>query len=174
MHLMLAMAIVRSARGLPANNMAENAFQFNDLDKQIIRILKKDGRTSNQKIADKLGVTTSMVATRIRRMEDAKAMKIVAVSDFSAFDYNVLLPIGVDVKGRRANDVAQDIASIEEVASVQLVSGKHDIEILVTLASLEDMPNFLLNKLSQVKGVRGLDPAFAVDILKFEFDAAPI
>ena len=154
--------------------MADGGFQFNDLDKKIIRILKKDGRTSNQKIADELEVTTSMVATRIRRMEDAKAMKIVAVSDFSAFDYNVLLPIGIDVKGRQANDVARDIAEIEEVSSVQLVSGKHDIEILVTLASLSDMSDFLLNKLSQVKGVRGLDPAFAVDILKFEFDAAPI
>jgi len=154
--------------------MAENSFQFNDLDKKIIKILKKDGRTSNQKIADSLGVTTSMVATRIRRMEDAKAMKVVAVSDFSAFDYNVLLPIGVDVKGRRADVVAREIAKIEEVASVQLVTGKHDIEILVTLSSLENMSDFLLNKLSQVKGVRGLNPAFAVDILKFEFDAAPI
>jgi len=154
--------------------MAENGFKFNELDKKIIQILKKDGRTSNQKIADSLDVTTSMVATRIRRMEDAKAMKVVAVSDFSAFDYNVLLPIGVDVKGRRADDVAQDIASIDEVASVQLVTGKHDIEILVTLSSLENMSDFLLNKLSQVKGVRGLDPSFAVDILKFEFDAAPI
>jgi len=105
--------------------MAESAFQFNELDNSIIDILKKDGRTSNQKIADELGVTTSMVATRIRRMEQAKAMKVVAVSDFSAFDYNVLLPIGVDVKGRRANDVADDIAKLDEVASVQLVTGKH-------------------------------------------------
>jgi len=90
--------------------MSDNNFQFSDLDNAIIKILKKDGRTSNQKIADQLGVTTSMVTTRIRRMEQSKAMKVVAVSDFSAFDYNVLLPIGVDVKGRRANDVAADIA----------------------------------------------------------------
>ena len=71
--------------------MSETLFEFSDLDKAIIDILKKDGRTSNQKIADMLGVTTSMVATRIRRMEQAKAMKVVAVSDFSAFDYNCLL-----------------------------------------------------------------------------------
>ncbi len=154
--------------------MSDNSFEFNDLDKSIIKILKMDGRTSNQKIADELNVTTSMVATRIRRMEQAKAMKVVAVSDFSAFDYNVLLPIGVDVKGRRANDVAQDLAKLDEVASVQLVSGKHDIEILVTLASMDNMADFLLSKLSQIKGVRSLDPSFAVDIIKYDFDVAPI
>lgn len=154
--------------------MSTKPFQFSDLDIQIIEILKKDGRTSNQKIADALGVTTSMVATRIRRMEDAKAMKIVAVSDFSAFDFNVLLPIGVNVKGRRANDVAADLASLNEVASVQLVAGKHDIEILVTLPSMDDMSAFLLEKLSQVPGVRNFDPSFAVDIMKYDFDVAPI
>jgi len=154
--------------------MLDSKFQFSDLDNSIIAILKKDGRTSNQKIADELGVTMSMVATRIRRMEQAKAMKIVAVSDFSAFDYNVLLPIGVDVKGRRANDVARDIASLKEIASVQLVTGKHDIEILVTLSSMDELSDFLLSKLSQIKGVRSLDPSFAVDIIKYDFDVAPI
>jgi len=154
--------------------MPERKFQFSDLDHSIIAILKKDGRTSNQKIADELGVTTSMIATRIRRMEQAKAMKVVAVSDFSALDYNVLLPIGVDVKGRRANDVAVDIANLDEVASVQLVTGKHEIEILVTLSSMENMSDFLLSKLSQIKGVRSLDPSFAVSIIKYDFDVAPI
>ena len=154
--------------------MSAGAFEFSELDLKIIEILKKDGRTSNHKIAEDLDVTTTVVATRIRRMEKAKAMKIVAVSDFSAYNYDVLLPIGVDVKGRRANDVAEDIAKLEEVASVQLVSGKHDIEILVTLPGLEHMGDFLLEKLSQIKGVRSLDPSFAVDIIKFDFDVAPI
>jgi DNA-binding Lrp family transcriptional regulator len=154
--------------------MPEAHFEFSDLDKSIIEILKKDGRTSNQRIADMLDVTTSMVATCIRRMEAAKAMKVVAVSDFSAFNYNVLLPIGIDVKGRRANDVADDIAALKEVASVQLVSGRHDIQILVTLAGMDDISNFLLNKLSQIKGVRSLAPSIAVDIIKYDFDVAPI
>lgn len=154
--------------------MNASVFEFSDLDKSIIKILKRDGRMSNQKIADRLGVNTSMIATRIRRMEQAKAMKVVAVSDFSAFDYNVLLPIGIDVKDRRANDVARDLAGLEEVAVVQLVSGKHDIEILVTLAHMEDLSGFLLNKLSRIKGVRSLDPSITVDIIKYDFDVAPI
>ncbi len=154
--------------------MSDGSFEFSELDLKIIEILKKDGRTSNHQIAEETGVTTNVIATRIRRMEKAKAMKIVAVSDFSAYKFDVLLPIGVDVKGRRANDVAEDLAKLDEVASVQLVSGKHDIEILVTLPGLEQMGAFLLEKLSKIKGVRSLDPAIAVDIIKFDFDVAPI
>jgi len=154
--------------------MTVGAFEFSELDLKIIDILKKDGRTSNHQISEQTGVTTNVVATRIRRMEKAKAMKIVAVSDFSAYNYDVLLPIGVDVKGRRANDVAEDLAKLDEVASVQLVSGRHDIEILVTLPNLQQTGSFLLEKLSKVKGVRDLDPSFAVEIIKFDFDVAPI
>ena len=141
--------------------MIENGFEFTELDRKIIDILKHDGRTSNQKIADNLGVNTSQIASRIRKMEKANAMKIIAVSDFAALDYNVLLPIGVDVKGRPAKEVAQDLAQIDEVASVQLVCGSHEIELLVTLSDLDNLSDFLLGKLSQVKGVRSLSPSFA-------------
>ena len=154
--------------------MSETAFEFTELDLKIIDVLKQDGRTSNHHIAEQMGVTTSVVAARIRRMEKAKAMKVVAVSDFSAYNFDVLLPIGVDVKGRRADDVAADLSQLDEVASVQLASGKHDIEILVTLADLSQMGPFFLEKLSTIKGIRSLDPAIAIDIIKYDFDVAPI
>ena len=154
--------------------MSQAAFDFSELDLQIIEILKQDGRTNNQQIAEQTGVTTNVIASRIRRMEKAKAMKIVAVSDFSAYNYDVLLPIGIDVKGRRADDVANDLSRLEEVASVQLASGKHDIEILVTLRDLSQMNPFFLDKLSKIKGIRNLNPAIAIDIIKYDFDVAPI
>ena len=149
-------------------------FVLSDLDYAIIDILKQDGRTSNQAIADQLNISTSMVASRLKRLENDRAMKVVAVSDFSAFGHNILLPIGVDVKGRPARDVAEDLAKIDAVASVQLVTGRHDIEILVTLSDLSELSDFLTDALSRVKGVRSLDSAIAVDILKFDFDIAPI
>lgn len=154
--------------------MSGKEFEFSDMDASIVEILKKDGRISNQKIADALSITTSIVGTRIKRMEEAKAMKIVAVADFSALSYNYLYPIGIDVKGRMAKEVAADLAELEEIIIVQLVVGKHDIEILVALSDMKDLNEFLMLKLSKVKGVRSLDAGFAVDIVKYDFDVAPI
>ena len=39
---------------------------------------------------------------------------------------------------------------------------------------MENMSDFLLEKLSRIKGIRNLDPSFAVDIIKYDFDVAPI
>ncbi|WP_371395286.1 Lrp/AsnC family transcriptional regulator [Fretibacter rubidus] len=154
--------------------MAGTEFEFSELDVSIVEILKKDGRISNQKIADELGVTTSIIGTRIKRMEEAKAMKVVAVADFAALNYNYLFPIGIDVKGRMAKDVASDLAELKEIIIVQLVVGKHDIEILVALSDMAELGPFLMEKLSKIKGVRSLDAGFAADIVKYDFDVAPI
>ncbi|MGC6475359.1 MAG: Lrp/AsnC family transcriptional regulator [Parvibaculales bacterium] len=156
------------------SNSKTNQYEFSELDIKIIEMLKADGRASNQRIADELGVSTSIVATRIRRMENAKAMKIVAVSDFSALNHNVLLPIGVDVKGRNIEEVAEDLAAIHELSSVQICAGKHEIQVLVALEDMTAVSQILLDKISKVEGVSGLEPAIAVDIVKYKFDVAPI
>lgn len=151
----------------------KNLYDFSDLDRNIIDMLNADGRASNQRIADALGVSTSAVATRIRRMEKANAMKIVAVTDFAALNYNVLLPIGVSVKNRSVEQTAQDLAAYDEVISAQICTGRHEIRLLVALEDISSLSETLLNKLSKVEGVHSLDPSTAVDILKFKFDVAP-
>jgi len=154
--------------------MADKLYDFSDLDRQIVKILKENGRMSNPKIAEVLGVSNTMVGARIRQMEDAKAMKIVAVVDFAALGYNYLFTVGIDVKGRMAQEVADDIAVFDEVLVVQSVMGRHDLEILIAFSEMSELSDFLMSKLLQVKGIRNVESAYAVDISKFEFNVAPI
>lgn len=154
--------------------MPDNSYQMSSLDRSIIDVLKKDGRLTNPKIAETLGVSAVDVGAHIRRMEDAKAMKIVAVVDFAALGYNYLFPVGIDVRGRVARDVASDIAAFKEVLVVQLVMGKNDIEVLIALSDMSDLSDFLMTKLLKVRGVRDVEAALAVDIHKYEFEVAPV
>ena len=78
-------------------------------------------------------------------------MKIVAVSDFTALNYNILLPIGVSVKNRCVEQTAEDLAAYEEVVSAQICTGRHEIGLLVALEDISSFENMLLNKLSMVK-----------------------
>lgn len=157
-----------------AANLAARVLSFDATDVSIIRELRANGRANNQQIAEKLGLTATTVSTRIRRMEDANQLRVVAVSDFSAHGFNVLLRISVEVDGRPASEVAQDLAVLPEVVAAHMVTGRYDIDMLVALHDFDNLSDFLLDNLSGVRGIRTLTPAIVVDIIKYQFDVAPI
>jgi len=92
-------------------------------------------------------------------------MRVVAVSDLEAAGFGMLLAVGVEVEGRPATAVADDLAGIAEVFSVSVVIGTHDIEILIVARDLEQLDE-LLGRLARVVGVRRLLPSLAVNVLK--------
>lgn len=151
-----------------------NGFVIDDIDQSIIAELRLDGRATNQQIANKLGLTAATVSTRIKRMEDADKLRVVAVSDFSAHGYNLLMQVAVEVDGRPAAEVAGELAELPEVFAVHLVTGRYDIDMLVALRDYDELSELMLNRLAGVSGIRSMLPAIAVDILKYKFDVAPI
>jgi Lrp/AsnC family transcriptional regulator, leucine-responsive regulatory protein len=149
-------------------------FTFDEIDSNIVDQLRLNGRATNQQIAERLGLTATTVSSRIRRMEDANQLRVVAVSDFSAHGYNVLMEVAIEVDGRRASEVAEELAQFPEVFACHLVTGRYDIDMLVVLHDFDELSGLLLDKFSQVGGIRSMTPSIAVDIIKYQFDVAPI
>lgn len=149
-------------------------FTIDDIDRNIVTQLRINGRATNQQIADNLDLTAATVSTRIRRMEDADKLRVVAVSDFAAHGYNVLMEIAIEVDGRPASEVAAELAEFSEVFAAHLVTGRYDIDLLVVLHDFDELPALLLEKFAKVRGIRSMTPAIAVDVIKYKFDVAPI
>ncbi len=147
---------------------------LDDLDLRIIEMLRSNGRGSNQEIAEKLSVTAATISSRLKRMEEARVMRVVAVTDFAAHGYNVLIAIGVKVQGRKVADVARDLALLPEVLSVNMMHGSHDLELLVALHDFAEINVFLTDHVAEIEGIAALSPGIAADILKFEFNVAPL
>lgn len=150
-----------------------DSYELDELDLKIIAALKADGRATNQNIARSLKIAPATVSARIRRLEELNAMRVVAVTDFSALGLDVLLAVGIEVQGRAAEDVAEELAKLPEVFAVHLVTGARDIEILVALRDFAELQPFLLQDVARVRGIRSLTAGIAVDIVKFEFDRTP-
>jgi Lrp/AsnC family leucine-responsive transcriptional regulator len=144
------------------------------IDKGIIDILTVNGRASNQEIAARLSVTPATVASRLNRMEEQQIMKVVAVTDFAAHGYKILIAIGVIVKDRLVADVARELANLPEVFSVNIMHGHYDIEMLVVLREFEEVRVFIDDHIRQIPGIDELSPGIAADIKKFEFNIAPL
>jgi Lrp/AsnC family leucine-responsive transcriptional regulator len=155
-------------------NSTNQDYELDDIDRRIIAALKADGRATNQRIARALKIAPATVSARIRRLEDINAMRVVAVTDFSALGYRVLIAVGIEVQGRPAEEVAKDLATLDEVFAVHLVTGARDIEILVALRDIDEIEAFLLRDIAKVRGIRSLTAGIAADIIKYEFDRAMI
>jgi Lrp/AsnC family leucine-responsive transcriptional regulator len=149
-------------------------YQFDDIDRRIVAALTADGRATNQRIARSLRISPATVGARIRRLEAMNAVRVVAVTDFAALGYKVLLAVGIEVQGRPAEEVGRELAQLPEVFAVHLVTGARDLEILVVLHDLEELEGFLLREIAKIRGIRTLSAGIAADIIKYDFDWAHI
>jgi Lrp/AsnC family transcriptional regulator, leucine-responsive regulatory protein len=143
---------------------------LDDLDSKIIGILRSNGRATNQEIAKKLAVSAPTVSARIRKLEESKALRVVAVTDYSAHGFDLLVAIGVTVNGRPARDVGRDLAKLHEVLSIQTTTGPSDLEMLVGVRDLEHLNAFLTKTAPAVGGIAELQSGIATDILKYDFN----
>lgn len=147
---------------------------LDNLDTNIIDILRTNGRATNQEIAERLSVTAATVSARLQKMEDARVMRVVAVTDFAAHGYNVIIALGVKVQGRNARDVGCDLAKLPEILSVSIMNGEYDIELLVALRDFSEVHMFLFEHIAAIEGVMHITSGIAVDIIKFEFNLVPL
>jgi DNA-binding Lrp family transcriptional regulator len=147
---------------------------LDEIDKGVIRLLRSDGRMPYRAIARELSITEATVRARVRRLEESNTMRVVAVTDIEAAGYGMLLAVGVQVEGRSAEEVADDLAAVPEVFSVNIAIGAQDIEILVVAEDPPALNKLLADTLARVAGVKRLTPALAVDVLKNQPDWVPL
>jgi DNA-binding Lrp family transcriptional regulator len=139
------------------------SFSIDETDRKIIEQLRKNGRATNQQIAEALDLIAPTVSARIRRMEEADMLRVIAVSDFAVHGYNVIIQMAVEVDGRPASEVVHELAAFPEVFAAYLVTGRHDIDLIVVLRDMDELGPLIIGKFSQVRGVRSMTPAIALE-----------
>jgi Lrp/AsnC family transcriptional regulator, regulator for asnA, asnC and gidA len=145
---------------------------IDDIDFKLIALLRKDGRMSTRELARALALTEATVRARLRRLEETRTMRVVAMTDYRLAGFNLIASIGVQVKGRDAGIVAADIARLPRVLDVQIVIGASDIEISVA-AGERDQLALLLQEVAEIEGVSRLNAGMALDVFKFQWGWVP-
>jgi Lrp/AsnC family transcriptional regulator for asnA, asnC and gidA len=145
---------------------------IDDTDFRLIALLRRDGRMSTRELARALGLTEATVRARLRRLEETQTMRVVAMTDYRLAGFNLIASIGVQVKGRDAGAIAEDIARLPQVLDVQIVIGACDIEISVA-AGERDQLALLLQEVAKIEGVSRLNAGMALDVYKFQWGWVP-
>lgn len=148
--------------------------RMDELDRHIIKELKQDGRKSAKAIAEVVSVSAVTVRARIRALEKSGQLQVVAVTDFAAAGYGILVMAGVEVEQRHPNEVGMELAAFDQVLAVNLTAGAHDIEMLIGATDLSSLANFLENEVGTVPGIGRLSPAIALEVHKYQSETEAI
>ena len=127
---------------------------MDELDTKIIAMLQEDGRASNAGIARDAGVSEGTVRRRLKRLIDEEYIRVVAMLDPEKMGFAAEVLIGVQVDPSRIDQVADDIAGLNDVSWVAVTTGSYAIFAWATLASSETLGVFLRTKIGMIPGVQ--------------------
>jgi DNA-binding Lrp family transcriptional regulator len=139
-------------------------------DRQIIRELQKDGRITNQELAERVNLSPSPCLRRLRQLEETGVIAgYTALVDQKAYGLpiTVFIRVRLDRHGEAVVKTFEaHVARIDEILDCFLLAGGDDYLLRVIVASLESYEDFIRRKLHAIPGVASIDTSFAYGVVK--------
>jgi DNA-binding Lrp family transcriptional regulator len=137
----------------------------------LIRLLRQNAATPRVELARQLGVSEAELATKIEKLEkDGVILGYQAVINREKWDPDaVTAVIEVRVTPEREGGfdrIANRIARFEEVEGVYLMSGGHDLLVVVEGRNLREVASFVADKLSTIDAVQSCATHFRLKTYK--------
>lgn len=139
---------------------------LDEIDLQIISILQKDGRETFVQIAERLSVSPGMIRKRYNRLVEMGILKVVAITNPLRMGFTTMAMVGIKTEGGMLLEVARNVAALDEVIYLIVVSGAFDIIAEVVCRDQDDLLDFLAERLYKIVGVRESEFFMHLKIMK--------
>ena len=133
---------------------------MDDLDREILNILRRDARTPYTEIADRVGTSEGTVRNRVERMVESGVIDRFTVSTRTG-NVKAMIEITVDVDVHTGG-LTEEFAEWKRVDFVWQVSGEEDIVLVVDAADTDDL-NGLISRAREREEVLGTKTRLILD-----------
>ncbi|MFN2235559.1 MAG: Lrp/AsnC family transcriptional regulator [Anaerolineales bacterium] len=129
-------------------------YQPDHTDWKIITLLNQDGRMSSAEIARRLGhVSARTVTNRIDTLIEQGIINICSIVNPDALEYCVLADVFIKTQPGLLRKIANKVAELPQVSYVVCATGDTDIIISVRAHTIEEMYDFVIEKIGKIHGV---------------------
>jgi DNA-binding Lrp family transcriptional regulator len=133
---------------------------MDELDQQILSILRRDSRTPYTEIAEEVGTSEGTVRNRVERMlEDGVIERFTVATRTGNVKSMVEISVGVDVD---TNAISDRMAEWDRVDFVWMVSGEEDIVLVVDATDTQGV-NELITKARELDEVESTKTRLILD-----------
>lgn len=139
-------------------------------DVQILRSLSGDGRMSLQDLSERIGLSTTPTARRVRRLEKAGIITgYAALIDETALGFGVSVFVSVQLERQVDDALATFEAAVREfpeVVDCWLMTGDRDYLLRIATTGLKEFEEFLVGRLTRVPGVASIQSSIPLRRVK--------
>lgn len=130
---------------------------MDDLDQQLIALLRQDARLSVADLAHKLQVSRGTVTNRLRKLEDTQVIVGYTVRlKPEAQTERIRAWMGVLVEGNRTREVIANLLGEPSVASLHDTNGRWDLLAELEVGSMAELSQ-ALERIRLLSGIRGTE-----------------
>ena len=132
--------------------------KFDDLDMKLLFELTKDGSISVPILSTKLGINSSVLYSRIKRLLKKKLIKkFTIVIDDSLLGIDVKASVGINRDPKFKDSIHKKLMDTPEVISISEVTGRFDIMIKVLAENLEQLHSVVIEKIGNIEGIQSTE-----------------
>src|SRR5262245_25424304 len=139
--------------------------QLDDLDEAILRELQGDGRASFRHIGRTVGVSEGTVRARVRRLEAAGVLRILAFVDPSRLGGSVLALVLLQVEPAREREVIAEFSAWDEVTYISSLVGRFDVYAQLLCRDNEALWD-VVRRLRALRGVLTTETVYETEVHK--------
>ncbi|OGT31209.1 MAG: AsnC family transcriptional regulator [Gammaproteobacteria bacterium RIFCSPHIGHO2_12_FULL_35_23] len=137
------------------------------IDKRLLELLQTDSKINNQELAEKVALSPSPCLRRVKQLEDEGYInKYVALlnPEKLGLQLTIFVSVGLSTHDpKKMSSFEEIIKSFPEIIQCHLIAGQaQDYILKVVVPSLNEYHSFLLNKLTQIDGVRNVHSSFVL------------
>jgi len=137
------------------------------IDKRILAVMQADGRITNLQLAEKVGLSPTPCARRVRQLEEAGVIeRHVTLLNQQKLGLNITAMIGITMDRHtpeRFENFEREVKRFPEVVECSIVTGQAaDYLLKAVLPDMTYYEEFLLGRLTRIDGVTGVHSSFVL------------
>ena len=132
---------------------AEGTYSYDSLDRELISLLRKDGRAPLSKLAEKLNVSRGTVQNRLDRLQASGILLGFTVRVREDYGLDAIRAIMmIEVVGKSTSQVIRLLRGFPELVIMHSTNGAWDLVVEIQTSSLPDFDR-VLREVRMIDGV---------------------
>ena len=140
--------------------------RIDEIDKEILRMLQEDGRTSFSRIAKKLNLSEATIHLRVKRLREKGILRgFHADVDPERVGKKVLAFVLVKIDTKKYPETLRKIADFKNVYEVHDITGEYSALLKVRVNNKDELAK-LLDEIGRLDGVKDTYTMYALRTIK--------